>query len=333
MENVPQATSRTSIPGACRRRMPSRKGAAKRTRSGLRYKSSYRAANAAYHPEWASDGLSAENRTRNDEPLDFRGALIDLRDPLVAVQFLDDVIFDKTIPAVDLDGGVDGPVRGLRGEKLRHARFVRVSTAELLRLCRPIRQQARGVDFRRHVRKLPLDCLEFGDSLAERLPLLRILRGLVQGPLRDAEGLRRDADPTAVEGGHRDVEALVQIPQQVLLRDPHVIEAEEDRVARADSHLVLLLEDGEALRLRRDDEGGDLVFRLPGPCVPDDDLCDGPVRRERLRPVQDPLVPFKLGRGPHRGGIRPASRLREGVGPDPLPSGDRTEIRSLLVLR
>jgi hypothetical protein len=29
--------------------------------------------------------------------------------------------------------------------------------------------------------------------------------------LRDAEGLRRDADPTAVEGGHGDVEALVEI--------------------------------------------------------------------------------------------------------------------------
>src|SRR6267143_4253344 len=68
-----------------------------------------------------SGGSSAENRTGNDESLDFRGAFVNLRDPLVAVQFLHHVVLDETIPAVDLHGGVDGPVGGLRGEQLCHA--------------------------------------------------------------------------------------------------------------------------------------------------------------------------------------------------------------------
>src|SRR6267143_5336300 len=75
----------------------------------------------ATYDNGSSDGSSAENRTGNDESLDFRGALINLRDPLVAVQFLHHVVLDETIPAVDLHGGVDGPVGGLRGEKLCHA--------------------------------------------------------------------------------------------------------------------------------------------------------------------------------------------------------------------
>src|SRR5436309_1397678 len=70
---------------------------------------------------------------------------------------------------------------------------------------------------------------------------LRVLRGFLEGPLGDSEGLRRNADPATIESCHCDCEALVQLSQQIVSGNPTAIEAECDRVARANSHLVLLL--------------------------------------------------------------------------------------------
>src|SRR3989304_4957954 len=70
-----------------------------------------------------------KNRTRDGEPLNFRGALIQFRDSLVPVQLLDDVVLDESVPAMDLDRVGHGPVRGLAREQLRRARLVRVLNA------------------------------------------------------------------------------------------------------------------------------------------------------------------------------------------------------------
>ena len=65
--------------------------------------------------------------------------------------------------------------------------------------------------------------------LAERLPLLRVrARDVVRG-LRDAERLRRDPDPAAVERRHRDAEALVLLVQQAVALD---VRALDDDVVR-----------------------------------------------------------------------------------------------------
>ena len=62
--------------------------------------------------------------------------------------------------------------------------------------------------------ELVLDRLEVADALAERAPLERVrARHVVRG-LRDADRLRADADPSAVEGRHRDAEAAVLLAEQ-----------------------------------------------------------------------------------------------------------------------
>src|SRR5439155_27269658 len=151
------------------------------------------AANEANHPQWAPGITTANNSKRHDQPLELQSVLIDLRDPLVAVQLLDDVILDETVSAVDLDRRIDRAVGGFGGEQLRDARLIGVSTAEVLQLGGAVCEEPSRLDLRRHVRDLPLDRLEVCDFLTEGVPVLRILDRFVEGPLGDPEGLGGDA--------------------------------------------------------------------------------------------------------------------------------------------
>src|SRR5207245_11297025 len=79
-----------------------------------------------YQRAWDLPCSVPENRTGNDESLDLRRAFINLRDSLVSVEFLHNVVLDESVPTVDLNGGVDGSVRGLRCKEFRDNGFVRV---------------------------------------------------------------------------------------------------------------------------------------------------------------------------------------------------------------
>src|SRR6267378_6364368 len=80
------------------------------------------------------ESSAAEDRAGNDESLDLRRPFINLRDTLISIQLLHDVVFDESVPAVDLNGGVDGSVRRLRREEFRDARFVRVPPPKILQV-------------------------------------------------------------------------------------------------------------------------------------------------------------------------------------------------------
>src|SRR2546430_13419137 len=96
---------------------------------------------------------------------------MDLRAPLVAVELLDDVILDEPVAAVNLDCGVDRAVGYLGCEQLRDARLVRVSPAQVLEVRGLVGQESRAINFRGHVRELPLNRLKLRNFLVERLPL------------------------------------------------------------------------------------------------------------------------------------------------------------------
>ena len=75
-----------------------------------------------------------------------------------------------------------------------------------------------------HIRQLEGDALLGRDGLAELDALLGIAQRLLKRALGDAQGLRGDADASAVQRGHGDLEALALLAQQVFLGDLHVIE-------------------------------------------------------------------------------------------------------------
>ncbi len=70
------------------------------------------------------------------------------------------------------------------------------------------------------------DQLVLRDRLAHRLARLRVLERVVGRALGDAEGLRGDAGPGAVEDPHRELEALALLAEEVRGRDRAVVEDE-----------------------------------------------------------------------------------------------------------
>ena len=122
---------------------------------------------------------------------------------------------------------------------------------------RLVEQLARRGALRLHVGELELDRLEGVDRLAELPALARVGGRVVGRALGDAQRLRGDAEPRAVERGHRDLEAPVDLADEVLRGDADVV---EDRLAgrrAADAELVLELADAEAGPVGLDDERGD----------------------------------------------------------------------------
>src|SRR4051812_47197953 len=76
-------------------------------------------------PSPSRDG-SLQESIRDHQPLDLGRAFVDLGDPRVAEVPLDVELLRVAHPAVDLDGLVGDPVRGLAGVELGHARLPRV---------------------------------------------------------------------------------------------------------------------------------------------------------------------------------------------------------------
>ena len=100
-----------------------------------------------------------------------------------------------------------------------------------------------GLDLGRHVGDHELDRLVHRDRHAELDPFLRVLGGVLERGAADADGHRRDARAGAVEGHHRQLEALVFLAEQVLGRDLDFVEGDGRGVGGPLAHLVLLLVD------------------------------------------------------------------------------------------
>src|SRR5215213_5020243 len=127
----------------------------------------------------------AEERPRDDEPLDLRGPLVDLRDLGVAVVALGRELLRVAVAAEDLDR-----LAGLRpGHAAREQLCLRpldgVRAARVLQARGAPRECPRGLDLRLHVGELLLDRAEPRDRAAERVALLRIGGGQLERRLRD----------------------------------------------------------------------------------------------------------------------------------------------------
>ena len=94
------------------------------------------------------------------------------------------------------------------------------------------------------------------DRHAELNPFLRVAQSELEGGAGDPDGHRGDAGTGAVEGHHRQFEALVFFGEQVLGGDLDVVEGDRRGVRGPLTHLVLLLVDGDPGGVGVDDEGG-----------------------------------------------------------------------------
>src|SRR3954453_1699619 len=84
-----------------------------------------------------------ERRARDDQTLDLRRALVDAQGADLPVEPLDDASDGHAEPAEQLDGLVDGALRGLGRMQLRHRRLAAHAPAE------HVRRPRRAVDEQR----------------------------------------------------------------------------------------------------------------------------------------------------------------------------------------
>src|SRR5437762_13557068 len=113
---------------------------------------------------------SLEHLARDDQLLDLRRALVDLRDFGVAEVALDLGLADEAEAAVDLHGVGGDLHRRLGREELGHRRLLRVRLAGVLEARRLQRHEARAVDGGGHVGQHPADiwCSPIGTPNALR---------------------------------------------------------------------------------------------------------------------------------------------------------------------
>src|SRR5262249_13300461 len=172
----------------------------------------------------------------------------------------------------------------------------------------------------------PLIRVEAGDWLAELRPLERVDPGRVVGGLSDAESLRRDPDPTAVEGRHRDPEALALLVQKPVSSDCRTLDDNVVRDRGVESELLLVPRHPDVIAV--EDEGAD-----PGGT---DNLGIG-AREEQngagVALVRDPLlgagdspaVAVRLRACAKRSGVGARLGFREGERPEVLSTRKRRD--------
>src|SRR5580765_1233910 len=204
--------------------------------------------------------LLLDHLAGDHEALDLVRALVDLRDLGVAHHPLDGVLLDVAVAAENLHR-VGGDVhRHIGAVELRHRRDLgQVGPLGALvdQLAALVEQATRRLALGLHVGEHPRDQLVLRDRLAHRLAALGVLERVAGRALCEAEALRADARPGAVEDAHRDPEALAFLAEQVVGRDAAVVEEDLAGGRALDPHLRLDPPDLEARRVRLDHEGRD----------------------------------------------------------------------------
>src|SRR4051794_37149137 len=247
-----------------------------------------------------SAGQLSQEPARDDEPLDLGGPLVELGDLRVAVVALGRELARVAVAAEDLDGLAGLPAGDGGGEELGLRALDGVRAAGLLQPRGAVRQRARRLDLGLHVGELVRDRLETRDRAAEGVALRGVRAREVERGLGDADRLRGDADPAAVERRERDPHAAPLRAERLAGR---LVEGEVGGRRGVEAELLLLARDAEAVRAAADGVRRDLAVALG------EDVED-----VRVRAVGDPL----LGAGypvlgvrarEHRAGVAAAARL------------------------
>src|SRR5438132_1418506 len=140
----------------------------------------------------ALGAIKLQQALRDDQALDLVGALSDDQHGRVAVQALHLELLREPVPAVHTQRLGDDLETGLRGEQLGHAALDVGPLPGVFLARRIIRQEARGLDLRRHVGELELDRLVLPDGHAERVSLLRVFDGQLERAVSPADAAPRD---------------------------------------------------------------------------------------------------------------------------------------------
>ena len=97
--------------------------------------------------------------------------------------------------------------------------------------------------------KLELGVLECADRSAELSTLLNVYLSLVDRTLRKTYGLCSDTDTAAVQSHHGDLEALILLTKESVLRNTDFVIGNDTVLSCADTHTLDVVADGDARHL------------------------------------------------------------------------------------
>jgi hypothetical protein len=262
--------------------------------------------------------LGFQNPGGDDEALDFGGAFVDFGDAGVAVVALDGIFAAVAIAAVDLDGFVGDAGGHFAGEEFGDGGVHAIARASVLLPGGFADEEARGVDFRGHVREHKLNGLKLRDGMAKGETLFGIFQRGFKSALGDSNGLRGDADAAAIERGESDFVAFAFVADAVGGWHFAVSENQFAAGGGADAKFFFFLAGFEAGRAFFDDEGGDAFFAFFRMRA---DVNDGRVGRAAVGDpgfcaVDEVLVAAKDSFGLESSGVRACLRLGERVAAD-----------------
>src|SRR5689334_19345008 len=277
-------------------------------------------------------GSLSNNQFRDRLELHVRGAFVNRADLRVAPVFLDRIVFDVSVTAVQLDRLRAHALRHARRVKLCHRRFFDEIYSRIFHARGVVNQQTRCFEVGCHFRQLKLNALKLIDRFAELLPLGSVVERTLECARGDADHLRADADTSFVQTFDRDLVAFAGLAEHVLFRHLAVFQDQLDCRRRANAELVLLLADRKTGKTFFDDESSDtavacLRIRI---CKENEDVSFDSVGDPELAAVQDVMIVFFDGARLHRESIRTRTRFAQRVRADTLRSESRQIFRLLI---
>src|SRR3954469_4471684 len=189
--------------------------------------------------------LFPQYELRNRRKLHVRCALVNLADLCIAPILLYGIVFRKPSASINFNRKRRHTFRYLRAEEFRHGVLFHKWHAGIFHARSVVDHQPRRFDLSRHLRQLKLNSLKFGNALAELLALLRVLGGVLPCPTRHTQHLRANADAAFVQSFNRDLVALADFAQHVILRNPAVFQNQFARGRSANPEFVFLLSNCE----------------------------------------------------------------------------------------
>ncbi len=268
----------------------------------------------------------------DDHPLDLVGALEDLHHLGLAHVALDREVAGVAVAAEHLHrvgGDLHGVVGGhhLGDRRLRAERQALVLEPGRGEVRRPGRPDRRG-----HVGEQEGEALVVDDLLAERLPRLGVGDGVVEGSLGQPGRDGGDAEPSRVQAGEGDLEAVPLGAEKPVRGDAGTLEPDGRGRRAGQAHLALRRVGEHALGVGRDQEAGDAVAVVGGPGHHLVEVRVTAVRDPRLGAVEHVVVAVAAGAGAHGGRVGPGVRLGEAVRTEQVAAEHVGEPALLLLL-
>ena len=253
----------------------------------------------------------------------------------IAHDFLNAVIREIAITAMQLQGVVGDGKTGVRHEFLRHgAKRGGVGRLHVQRARRTPQKRPRRLQINGHVGQPELQGLELVQPFPERPPLAHIDQRLVKRLRRAAQRTGGDVEPPAIKPRHGDAKPLTLRAQPIGCGNAAILANHLPRRLRLPAHLPLIGPKRQPRRILLHHKRGHAARALVRGASDDHIKVSRPgARDELLDAIEQIKIPLSPRLHPDRGGVRPGGGFGEAIGGEQVhPAKPRPPLFALRVV-